>query len=284
MYHNFKLITKIGVNCFFKSIPFFWIVWLIKNNNNHYVQTVARLGLWQRDVIIQEGAGKNLKINIGMSNADYALGINEIPVQEMLQKILQAGSVFYDVGANVGFFSLIASRLVGKTGVVYAFEPEKENLQWIKHNIEINKLANINVMPIAVSDSVQKRTLIVTDYSGGHTLLENEVPVKSIRNRILVESVSIDELVKARKILPPSMVKIDVEGGELDVLKGMKDVLRYSNPVVLYEVDGHSKKTLTEKQNKIEEFLREQYYTINHLKDSYTDGYWYVSHAIAYKK
>ena len=81
-----------------------------------------------------------------MSNPEYAIGNNELPVQEAIEGWLQPGDIFYDIGTNVGFFMVIAARKVGKNGHVYAFEPLPANVEVIRHNIMMNGFKNITLL------------------------------------------------------------------------------------------------------------------------------------------
>src|SRR5215813_2618674 len=86
-------------------------------------------------VTIRAGIGRGLRMDLSRASAWYAPGTNELPVQEVLAKWLSPGGVFYDVGANAGFFSLIASRLVGERGRVVAFEPSPAVAASLKRNV-----------------------------------------------------------------------------------------------------------------------------------------------------
>jgi predicted methyltransferase len=94
---------------------------------------------------IRRGIGSDLKINTKNSSGDYQSGTNEYPVQQVLARYLKTDDVFYDIGANIGFFSLIAARLVGPSGHVYAFEPVPDSILILKENILLNYFKNITV-------------------------------------------------------------------------------------------------------------------------------------------
>src|SRR5712691_602322 len=99
---------------------------------------------WYRDTLrnqeetIQRGAGKGLRFNAGPSNIGFILGNADPDVQNALQTLVHPGDVIYDVGANVGFFTVIAARLTGPSGRVVAFEPIDEN----RHVLEANARSN----------------------------------------------------------------------------------------------------------------------------------------------
>jgi hypothetical protein len=99
---------------------------------------------------IEDGVGKGLKFSTPY-NFSYVLGTNELPVQNEISRILHKGEVFFDIGANVGFFSIMAARIVGEKGKVYAFEPVMENLISFQKNVELNKFGNVEIITKAVS-------------------------------------------------------------------------------------------------------------------------------------
>ena len=105
------------------------------------------------DGVISHGPGAGLRFNPAGANPGYALGTTEPVMQGKVAELLAPGSVFYDIGANVGFFSVIAGRRVGKDGMVYAFEPVPANADALAHNIAINGFSNIELIRAAVSST-----------------------------------------------------------------------------------------------------------------------------------
>jgi FkbM family methyltransferase len=180
--------------------------------------------LSDRDLTIQHGHGRGLKFRSGPANwPGYAAGTTEPLVQEALAMYLHQGAVFYDVGANVGFFTLIGARLVRPNGYVRAFEPHPDNAAVLEHNIEINGLRNVELIRAAVGAETGTAKL------AGETPLTLHLSAQGID----VPLVTLDELAEN---LPPTLIKIDVEGAELDVLEGAKDTLARDRPVVVCEV------------------------------------------------
>ncbi|MFH1154556.1 MAG: FkbM family methyltransferase [Pseudomonadota bacterium] len=233
-----------------------------------------------RNLRIISGVGAGLKFNIGMSNPDYALGINELPVQHAFKKFIKSGDIVYDIGANIGFFTMIAAMLVEKTGYIYAFEPVTGNVENILKNIKLNNFLNITVIDRAVSSSTGKEDFYLTKNYGGHTLSSVACPPDVIA-KIIIETVSIDELIAEKKIMPPDIIKIDVEGAEIDVLKGMVNTLKQYRPTVIYEIDDRTLSKLQNKQEDIKDFLYSFGYEIRDLEASYKGLSWFVRHAVA---
>ena len=269
------------VNIMWRPVPINWLMRMERATRSRWLKLITRAGLLNRSGVICDGIGKGLRINVGYSNPDYLLGINERPLQTLLHRTLHTGAVFYDIGANVGFFSLIASRLVGECGRVYAFEPEPKNISLIYRNIRLNQSDNISVIEAAVSQESGVSRLYIAEYAGGHSLYQDDHPFPGTEVTIPVPTVSLDGLVDSKKILPPSMVKIDVEGGEVEVLKGMNRILIQHRPVVIYELDDRRNDRLLAKKTEIASFLTQFDYDTEDLACSYMSGDWLVSHTLA---
>jgi FkbM family methyltransferase len=229
---------------------------------------------------IRAGVGKGLVIGRNRASADYSDGMNELPVQEAIAANLGPGEVFVDVGANVGFFSLLAARIVGPSGQVFALEPVPENIEAIRDNARRNRFDNITIVPAAASDKVGSATLTLTEHPGGAALSSAGAPPDAM-GEIDVESVTIDSLVGDGRIRPPSLVKIDVEGAEEPVLSGMRSTLEADAPRLIVEVDGPDDETLQVKRSGIVALLEEAGYEAEELAPGYPAGMaWRVAHLL----
>jgi FkbM family methyltransferase len=194
---------------------------------------------------VPQGRGAGLILDmryIPISHAHagaLASGNLESSVQEALVRHLAPGDVVYDIGANLGFFSLVAARLVGPEGRVFAFEPAPNNAEAIARNAELNLLSNIVVVPRAVSSRAGTARLQVVDDQSWSKLEEfGEHP---FTEQVLeVETVTVDELVGSGELPPPGLVKIDVEGAELAALEGMGRTIEERRPVIVCELHGTS--------------------------------------------
>ncbi len=135
---------------------------------------------------------------------------------------VQPGDTVWDVGANVGTHAVMFGKKVGVDGTVIAFEPESSTRQTLEENIDLNRLSNIEVLPVALgsTDSTQSMFVDTRPGSGKHSL----IPVDGYK-RIEVEVRTGDSLGETQVGGLPSVVKIDVEGFELEVLEGMEKTL-----------------------------------------------------------
>ena len=206
---------------------------------------VAPLRWWLRrgSVRVEAGLGAGLRLSmahIPVSHAHAGLltsGLLELSVQEAMKRLLAEGDVFYDVGANIGFFALAGARHVGPAGAVYAFEPVPENAAAIRASAELNGLANVEVIEKAAGRAAgRERLLLVEDLSWSH--LESQGRHPRTLDTLEIEIVAIDDLVADGRLRAPQLVKIDVEGAEIEVLEGMRKTIAEHRPAIVCELHG----------------------------------------------
>ncbi len=147
-------------------------------------------------------------------------------VEQVLQKFLRAGDSFIDLGANEGYFSIFASQLVGKTGKVFAIEPQERLWGVITRNMMLNKCDNIQLLPYAVDTKEQLIEIILypSINTGASSL------VAASRNRFYarqtVKTRSLDDMIEANQIKNVKLIKIDIEGFEYFALQSAKESLK----------------------------------------------------------
>ena len=155
-------------------------------------------------------------------------------VAHVIEECLGRGDVFYDAGANVGVFAFMAATLIGESGTVFAFEPEPNNVLCFRRSLESAPVQNVELHDIALGGEDGSMTF---DRRGGAfsgRLVDGEDEIGSDR-ACEIQVRSIDSLL-AGGMLPPNLIKIDVEGGEGLVLEGAKETLRTCKPAVLCEM------------------------------------------------
>lgn len=234
-----------------------------------------------RTVTIAEGAAGGLKFRGARAGLAFADGLYELPVQRALEEALRPGDVFIDIGANVGFFTVLGARLVGPSGSVYAFEPVKENAEAVRRNVDLNGLGPVVVREEAISDASGQARIYLTHHDGGATLCSTGVVPIDVAGETIVERRSLDELIAKGEVLPPNVIKLDVEGAEIEALRGMKDTLIQHRPQILYEVDDGDWNILEQRHHNVRAFLSELGYAIAPLESSYSNIAWHVVHGLA---
>ncbi len=240
------------------------------------------LRLLNRAATIRHGTGKGLRIRAHKMSGNYIDGRNELCVQQVIAQHLSSGDVFYDVGANVGFFSLMAARLVGDAGIVYAFEPVPANVTVLTANVSLNQFKNIMVVPKAVAHINSRAHLIITQHPGGAKLTKVDTPLNSrIKKVIPVDVISLDEWLQESSSRPPTLVKIDVEGAEFQVIQGMLQIIRRFRPKIVYEIDHPREGSLQEIKIQMDVFIQSLGYRITSLENAYPHIRWHVRHTLA---
>ena len=142
---------------------------------------------------------------------------------ELMRTLAEPGSVFADVGANIGLFTVVIAAVVGANGHVYAFEPEPENFAQLEKNVARNQMLNVTAEQLAIGAAPSVLTLHVKAGSiGTHTLLAG--PKTEAEREVLVEVTDLDSYFR-RKERWPELVKVDVEGFEPHVFEGAHEVL-----------------------------------------------------------
>jgi FkbM family methyltransferase len=179
---------------------------------------------------ILQGPLRGKRWTVGSGSHGCWLGSYEYAKQTLLQQELSAGEVVYDIGANVGFYSLLASVLVGDTGHVYSFEPSPENLSELRRHLTMNSVNNCTVVGAAVSSADGEAIFDPSDDRCTGRLN----PSGSIR----VRTVTLDGLISRKEIRPPNLMKIDIEGAELECLLGAKSVVEGFRPVIFLATHG----------------------------------------------
>lgn len=154
---------------------------------------------------------------------------------DYLTKILKKGDVFVDIGANIGLFSLIASKIVGDEGLILSFEPAPLTFSRLKENITLNNFKNVDIRNIGLSNSKGELTFYVSN--NGYDAWNSFAPSqdKKLESSIQVPVSTLDIELKEIDKTKIKLVKIDVEGWEKFVLYGGKDFLENYSPIVMVE-------------------------------------------------
>jgi FkbM family methyltransferase len=175
----------------------------------------------------------------GTSWVDRSILLGGIEPAELLfvEKYLQPGMTVLDIGAHHGLYTLLASRRVGRGGVVVAFEPSPRERRQLLRNVKINFCSNACIEPCALGNEHSGGDLyVVTGGQDGCNSLRPPIALSETA-RVRVQIARLDDWIEANKLERVDFIKLDVEGGELDALKGADKLLgRKPRPVILAEV------------------------------------------------
>lgn len=179
---------------------------------------------------IWQGKLRNKKWIVGSGDNGYWLGSYESEKQRLFQETITPGSIVFDIGAHVGFYTLLASVLVGASGKVVAFEPLPRNLFYLKEHLRLNRIQNVTVIEVAVSSSCG-----VISFDEGSSSYTGHI---SSQGEIQVDTVALDELINREQIPLPTHIKIDVEGAEMSVFSGARAMLTLAQPIIFLATHG----------------------------------------------
>lgn len=157
----------------------------------------------------------------------------------MFRSQLREGQIVYDIGAHMGYYTVIGSSAVGPNGRVIAFEPLPFNLSQLRRHIHLNRCGNVTVIDKCVAERSGRARFSPGTGTGTGRLTPD--------GALEVEVVSLDDAVSSGALPPPDVMKIDVEGAELSVLKGAEKVIARSRPTILLSL--HSEELQKECSN-----------------------------------
>ena len=158
------------------------------------------------------------------------LGSYEWEMQKRIAGQIEPGSVFYDVGANVGFYSLLGALRVGTDGRVYAFEPLPENAAFLRRHLAMNRIRNVEIFETAISD--QSGTAW---FSSESTRAMGKL---AAAGTVTVATATLDELIAEGRIAPPNTIKMDIEGAEFAALNGARKCFERYRPKLFLATHG----------------------------------------------
>jgi FkbM family methyltransferase len=210
---------------------------------SRFIRTSLNRAAPQGMTVVQVAAGglEGWQLDLDLqAEKDYWLGTYETELQAAVKELVQPGAVAYDVGANIGYISLLLARHVGPQGQVFAFEALPENLERLRRNIALNPGAQIvQVVAVAVVDnSGPVQFLVGSSGSIGKAKGSAGRDKISYPDALLVSGVSLDQFVYQQNNPEPQIIKMDIEGGEVLALPGMVRLLQEARPAILLELHG----------------------------------------------
>ncbi len=148
---------------------------------------------------------------------------------KLVKEHLKPGLTVYNIGANLGYYSILASECVGPQGKVYAFEPAPENFELLQRTVAENRISNIELIQAAVGAAVGSAVLSISSTNSGDHQLQNIAS----REHVVVNVLSIDSFISEGHRKPDAII-MDVQGSELDALRGGTELLASKHPLVIF--------------------------------------------------
>jgi FkbM family methyltransferase len=164
--------------------------------------------------------------------------------------LVKPGSVVYDIGANVGFLTVISARLTGSSGRVFAFEPLAGNIRCLEHNIRLNGFDHVDVTECALADRDGTALFLISKSPTWGELASVSGKVEDEIGRTEVTVCRLDSIVQQNSLPLPNLIKIDVEGSEVMVLGGAWNTIQKNRPILLIELHG-TNAAIAEKLNAL---------------------------------
>ena len=176
-------------------------------------------------------------------------------------KLSEVSKCFFDVGAHIGIVSLAVSRSISSKGKIFAFEASKQNVNFLKYHIESNNIKNIKIINKLVTSTDKKDQSFFesNEISGMNSVIS--INEKQITKKTTVQSTTLDEFCETKKIYP-DILKVDIEGSEIDMLIGAKGIIKKMKPLIFLSYHPLHIKKLGYDKSFIFDILKELDYEI----------------------
>ncbi len=245
-----KIIRKITKNLLSEEILFKFSNG--KSDDNFFVKILPRHFQYNsEDIRFVKRNDINYKLSLDNYN-DFILfyGINN-QNKDIMYSLIKDGDVVLDVGTNIGEVILnIAKKNI--KGKIYGFEPVDYNYEKLLTNISLNNFSNIIVNKLALSD--KKETLFYQEKKGHSGGISMNKEVRNGNNYKAIESLTLDEFVKEKRLEKIDFIKVDIEGFEMNFLQGAKETIKKFKPRLFFEID---EKKLIQQRTSPEKLMEE---------------------------
>ena len=166
-----------------------------------------------------------------------ATGIYEPIETRILQQLAKGSKLIVDIGANVGYYTVELAKLLGPTGQLLSFEPVEASFSQLRKNVKLNRIDNaVRMFQLGVSDSVSQSQIFLPRKSGSSAAsLRNLHPQEEFVSQV-IQTTTLDHIFETLEITECNLIKIDVEGGELQAIQGAIATITKFNPVIFAEL------------------------------------------------
>ena len=209
-------------------------------------------------VRIRSGELRGFRWITGAATHGCWVGTYERPVQQLFRRFIRPGAVVLDAGANTGFYTLLASKLAGPHGRVFAFEPLPRNLHYLRRHLELNGVGNVTVVPMALRGSSGTARFRTAAHASMGALAGD--------GDLEVPAASLDDLLASGRITMPDFIKMDIEGAESDALGGASRILAARSATIVLSAHGWRQ------HEQCSAILRDAGYDLELLRDGTEDG------------
>ncbi|MBL4862663.1 MAG: FkbM family methyltransferase [Crocinitomicaceae bacterium] len=242
---------------------FFKLLFKITSFRKHYYGLYKRVfkpfSLF-KGLVITSSYDNDLKIKLNIDDCIqqqiYFLDFYDKRGINFLKKHLKKGDGFIDIGANIGSYSLIASKLVGEHGKVHAFEPIEDVYNRLLFNVQLYDLENVTTCKKAIYETKDLLKFFVSSHEnlGMSSIFHHDTESGHMER---VEAISLDEYVSALNIEKINLIKIDIEGAELFALKGMQNTIKKFRPIIVMEISEDVLQNSSIKSTDVIDFMEE---------------------------
>jgi len=205
------------------------------------IKYMAKKGLYKTKVFgnVMYIPTSGIGLDIGEESIQKQISLDkerEPQATKVFMEIIKQRNIVLDIGASIGYYTLIAARIVGEQGKVYAIEPSPKNIEILRKNVEANSFEKIvEIHQKAISNQSGKIKLFISDKANLHTTFKSKLVRQKQVNFITsleVPSITVDEFLNDKT--PPDLIKMDIEGAEVEVIKGMKKTLASNKNMYLF--------------------------------------------------
>lgn len=203
-----------------------WKMTLREDENKRKIMREAAAG---KDFVSRNILGSWMMLSVddvGLSWELFKDGIREEKAVQEVDKYVGLGDVVLDIGANIGYYALFESLLVGDGGKVYAVEPVRSNYEMLCANVRCNSRKNIITSKYGFGDKVGKANIHVSDRSNWHSLCCSDGVSKRTEE---IDITTVDEYLQRMGNVMPNHIRMDTEGYEVEIVAGMKETLKNKN-------------------------------------------------------
>ena len=205
---------------------------ILKNIANYILKFII-----PKETKTKEGLFLELDQSDPVASGAVALGVYERYESEIFRSKVKPGMTIIDIGANLGYYTAIASRLTGDKGLVIAFEPEPNFFKLLSRNISRNNLNNVACFELAIAEKNGLTDLYLSSENKGHNSI---IRSEELKTSVMVKTTTLDDFLVSQKSAKVDIIKMDIEGAEILALEGMRETLTKHLPLLFLEFSPHS--------------------------------------------